>query len=92
MIGETGCGKTSLIWKLSELINNGKSKIKILNIHAEITDQEIFDFLYHKEKEADKNIIEKAESLQKEEEIKKNQSEQTNFNYFEKNYGFFWTK
>ena len=84
MMGETGCGKTSLIRKLSELINNGESKMKILNIHAGITDQEIFDFLYHKEKEADKNIIEEAEALQKEEEIKKKQGEQTNFKYFEK--------
>ena len=32
MMGETGCGKTSLIRKLSELINNGESKMKILNI------------------------------------------------------------
>ena len=45
MMGETGCGKTSLIRKLSELINNGESKMKILNIHAGITDQEIVSFL-----------------------------------------------
>jgi len=31
--------------------------MKILDIHAGITDQDIFDFLYHKEKEAEKNII-----------------------------------
>ena len=71
MMGETGCGKTSLIRKLSGLINNGKSKIKILDIHAGIIDQDIFDFLYHKEMDADKNIIEEAEALQKEEEIRK---------------------
>lgn len=45
MMGETGCGKTSLIRKLSELINNGQSNMKILNIHAGIKDEEIFDFL-----------------------------------------------
>ena len=84
MMGETGCGKTSLIRKLSELINNGKSKMKILNIHAGITDQEIFDFLYHKEKEADKNIIEEAEALQKEEEIRKMEYEKQGFKFFEK--------
>ena len=50
MMGETGCGKTSLIRKLSELINNGESKMKILNIHAGITDQEIIEFLYNKKK------------------------------------------
>ena len=50
MMGETGCGKTSLIRKLSELINNGESKMEILNIHAGITDQEIVDFLYKKRK------------------------------------------
>jgi len=50
MMGETGCGKTSLIRKLSELINNGENKMKILNIHAGITDQEIVEFLYNKKK------------------------------------------
>ena len=42
MMGETGCGKTSLIRKLSELMNNGTTKnMKILNIHAQITDEDI---------------------------------------------------
>ena len=84
MMGETGCGKTSLIRKLSELINNGESKMKILNIHAGITDQEIYDFLHHKEKEVDKNIIEEAEDFQKKEEIKKKEYEKQGFKYFEK--------
>jgi len=75
MKGEIGWGKTSLIRKLSGLINNGKSKMKILDIHAGIIDQDIFDFLYHKEMDADKNIIEEAEALQKEEEIRKKQYE-----------------
>lgn len=64
MMGETGCGKTSLIRKLSELINNGESKMEILNIHAGITDQEIIDFLNKKRKNK-KSIIEEAEELQK---------------------------
>jgi energy-coupling factor transporter ATP-binding protein EcfA2 len=84
MMGETGCGKTSLIRKLSELINNGESKMKILNIHAGITDKEIYDFLNHKEKEADKNILEEADALQKKEEIKKKEQEELGFKYFEK--------
>ena len=49
MMGETGCGKTALIRKLSELMNNGKTdKMKILNIHAGTTDQEIIDFIEKK--------------------------------------------
>ena len=42
MMGETGCGKTSIIRKLSELKNKGnKNKLKILNIHVGTTDNEI---------------------------------------------------
>jgi energy-coupling factor transporter ATP-binding protein EcfA2 len=71
MMGETGCGKTSLIRKLSELINNGDSKMEILNIHAGITDEEIVKFLFE-EKEIDgvkyDSIIEKARKLEIEEE------------------------
>ena len=46
MMGETGCGKTSLIRKLSELMNNGESNMKILNIHAGIKEKEIVSFLW----------------------------------------------
>ena len=70
MMGETGCGKTSLIRKLSELINNGDSKMEILNIHAGITDEEIVKFLYEeKEIEGKKvdSIIEKAKKLEESE-------------------------
>ena len=46
MMGETGCGKTFLIRKLSELKNNGDStKMRILNIHAGTDDQDIIDFI-----------------------------------------------
>ena len=46
MMGETGCGKTALIRKLSELMNNGQPDImKIFNIHAGTTDQDIINFL-----------------------------------------------
>ena len=84
MMGETGCGKTSLIRKLSELINNGESKMKILNIHAGITDQEIVDFLFNKKIEAEKSIVEEAEDLQKKEEKIKKERENKNIKYFEK--------
>ena len=87
MMGETGCGKTSLIRKLSELINNGECKMKILNIHAGITDKEIVDFLYEPKREEDRiipSIIEEAKALQeKEEEIKK-EYEKKKFKYFKK--------
>ena len=41
IMGETGCGKTSLIKKLSQILNNGKELVKIINIHPGITDEEI---------------------------------------------------
>ena len=40
-MGETGCGKTSLITKLSQILNNGEKLVKIINIHPGITDEEI---------------------------------------------------
>ena len=49
MMGETGCGKTSLIRKLSEMLNNGSTKkMKILNIHAGTSDKDIIKFLKKK--------------------------------------------
>jgi MoxR-like ATPase len=71
MMGETGCGKTSLIRKLSELINNGEGKMEILNIHAGITDEEIVKFLFEEKiidgKKYD-SLIDKAEKLREQEE------------------------
>ena len=49
MMGETGCGKTSLIRKLSELKNDGNGdKMKILNIHAGTNDKDIINFINQK--------------------------------------------
>ena len=45
MMGETGCGKTSLIRKLSELQNNGQCLLIIDNIHAGHTDEDIIKFI-----------------------------------------------
>ena len=72
MMGETGCGKTSLIRKLSELINNGESKMEILNIHAGITDDEIVNFIFE-EKIVDDVVIESIEkkAIKLEEQEKK---------------------
>ena len=64
MMGETGCGKTSLIKKLSELLNNGSNKkMEILNIHAGINDDEIINFI--------KKINEKSKKLEEEEKSRK---------------------
>ena len=65
MMGETGCGKTSLIRKLSEMLNNGSiNKMKILNIHAGINDKDIINFLKNK-------VINQAKKLEKIENEKK---------------------
>ena len=52
MMGETGCGKTSLIKILSSLLNKGNMDLKILNIHAGITDKDIIKFIEKVNKEA----------------------------------------
>ena len=60
MMGETGCGKTSLIKMLSLLKNKGEIRMKILNIHEGIGDDEIISFLENTFKitdEEDKNLI-----------------------------------
>ena len=41
IMGETGCGKTTLITKLSQILNNGEKLVVIINIHPGITDEEI---------------------------------------------------
>ena len=47
-MGETGCGKTLLIRKLSEMLNDGEFKMKILNIHADICNRDIINFIEDK--------------------------------------------
>ena len=58
LMGETGCGKTSLITKLSQILNNGKIVVEIINIHPGITDE----YICNKMKEINK----KAESQNEE--------------------------
>ena len=41
IMGETGCGKTALIKKLNQLLNNGEQTVKIINIHPGITNEDI---------------------------------------------------
>ena len=63
LMGETGCGKTTLIEMASKLINKGNIEIKKLNIHAGTNDQDIIDFIQKITKEAEdedsKLLIEK---------------------------------
>ena len=45
LMGETGCGKTTLIEMASKLLNKGKICIKKMNIHAGIVDKDIIEFI-----------------------------------------------
>ena len=45
LMGETGCGKTTLIEMASKLMNKGKIYIKKMNIHAGIVDKDIIKFI-----------------------------------------------
>ena len=45
MMGETGCGKTTLIEMAFNLINKGQFPIKKLNIHAGTNDEDIINFI-----------------------------------------------
>ena len=58
IMGETGCGKTSLITKLNQILNNGEILLEIINIHPWISDNDIYEIL--------KIINEKAEKAEKE--------------------------
>ena len=66
-MGETGCGKTSLIKKLSQILNNGEELVRIINIHPGITDEEIstkMNEINQKAKEAE--YIDKEKKIKKE--------------------------
>ena len=45
LMGETGCGKTSLLKMLSIFINKGSEKMKTLNIHAGTNEEDIIKFM-----------------------------------------------
>ena len=67
MMGETGCGKTSLIRKLSEMKNEGdKTKMKILDIHAGTNDEDIIKFINEKVIPESKKIIDEEAEIKKE--------------------------
>ena len=41
IMGETGCGKTSLIIKLNQLLNNGEISVEKIDINPSINDEEL---------------------------------------------------
>ena len=60
LMGETGCGKTSLIRKLSELLNEGDiNKMISLNIHAGTTEKDITNFINKEVIKASVNLVQK---------------------------------
>ena len=42
IMGETGCGKTALITKLNQLLNNGEKTVKIIDIHPGTTNENLY--------------------------------------------------
>ena len=57
IMGERGCGKTSLILKLNQLLNNGEISLRIININPDINDNDIYNSMKRINNEA-KNIKE----------------------------------
>jgi len=54
LMGETGCGKKSLVIKLNQILNGRKTIIKTINIHPGITDEIIYKRMEEVNKEAEK--------------------------------------
>ena len=52
LMGEHGCGKTTLIRKLNQILNNGETLVKIISIYPEITDEDICSKMKEIDKEA----------------------------------------
>ena len=105
MMGETGCGKTSLIEMASKLVNynnNENVTLKKLNIHAGISDKDIiefFDKINDEIKKEDDNIYNsKIKEFKKNSELYlKNNKKKDIYSKFEKDkkiekYGFLLMK
>ena len=54
IMGDTGCGKTALITKLNQIVNNGKKTLEIINIHPGISDEMLCDQMEKKNEIAKK--------------------------------------
>ena len=59
LMGETGCGKTSLIKKFNQLLNNGLLTLHTININPGITNENIFEFMKEKNQYAKEHKNEK---------------------------------
>ena len=55
LMGETGCGKTALIIKLSQILNKGEKVVEIINIHPGITDKYLCKKMEEMNKKAEDN-------------------------------------
>ena len=58
IMGDTGCGKTALIKKLNQLLNNGKETVEIINIHPGITDEDLCNIMNEKNVKAQSQMEE----------------------------------
>ena len=75
-MGETGCGKTSLIEMVFRLLNNRPpEEMKILNIHAGTSENNIIQFI-------EKEIINEAIKLQNDDKKNGKLAKEHNINYF----------
>ena len=80
LMGETGCGKTSLLKMLSIFMNKGSEKMKTKNIHTGTDEEDIINFMkkdvienMNKEKEEElEKIMKRFDSLDKIYKVKKN--------------------
>ena len=54
-MGETGCGKTRLIIKLKQILNNGEISVRIIHMHPWTTDEFICKEMKTINKETKKN-------------------------------------
>ena len=54
IMGETGCGKTMLITKLNQILNNGKKTVEIIDIHPGINDEKLCKIMKEKDEIAKK--------------------------------------
>ena len=53
IMGDTGCGKTCLITKLNQILNDGESYLKIINIHPGYDDEKLCEKMDEANKEAE---------------------------------------
>ena len=87
MMGETGCGKTSLLRVLSKLQNKGELKMKIKNVHAGTEEEEIVKFMEKTEKELDEEEEEIVKKEKMDFDEKKNFYQKQNKQFYnEKEY------